>query len=98
MNDFTFYVDTEGKVHATGYVFGGQFTDGIETTIYLKDRFYEAPNIQNVQSVVAMAGPYMMFLLTDGSLKVSVGSGYVASLVREYVEGSGPVRNFNPLK
>ena len=94
MADFTFYVDTEGLVHATGYVFRGQFTDGI-LQVALRDRFYEAPNIQNVQSAVTAAGPYMMFLLTDGSLKVSNPSQLILS---EYIEGSGPVRNFNPLK
>ena len=94
MNDFTFYVDTEGQVHATGYVLPGQFTDGI-TRFSLRNRFYEAPNIQNVQSVVTAAGAYMVFLLTDGSLKVSNPSQLVLS---EYIEGSGPVRNFNPLK
>ena len=97
MNDFTFYVDTEGRVHATGYIFHGQFTDGIETRVYLGDRFYEAPNIQNVQSVVAMAGPYMVFLLTDGSLKLSNTRSH-EMVLKEYVEGSGPVKNFNPLK
>ena len=94
MPEFTFYVDTEGQVHATGYVFNDQFTDGI-LRVHLRNRFYEAPNIQNVQSVVTATGSYMVFLLTDGSLKVSNPSQLVLS---EYVEGSGPVSNFNPLK
>ena len=94
MPEFTFYVDTEGQVHATGYVFNGQFTDGI-LRVSLRNRFYEAPNIQNVQSVVTATGSYMVFLLTDGSLKVSNPSQLVLS---EYVEGSGSVSNFNPLK
>ena len=96
MNDFTFYVDTEGQVHATGYVFHGQFTDGI-LRVSLRNRFYEAPNIQNVQSVVAATGAYMVFLLTDGSLKVS-NPDQSQLVLRGYIEGSGPVRNFNPLK
>ena len=94
--DFTFYVDTEGLVHAAGYVLFGQFTDGI-IRVSLRNRFYEAPNIQNVQSVVTVSGPYMAFLLTDGSLKVS-NPDQSQLVLRGYIEGSGPVRNVNPLK
>ena len=99
MDDFTFYIDTGGLVHAAGYTFRDQFTDGFLGRVSLNSNgFIQAPNIQNVQSAVtaAGAGAYMMFLLTDGSLKMS--NGIYSGILSDYIEGSGPVWSVNPLK
>ena len=95
-DDFTFYIDTGGLVHAAGYTFRGQFTDGSERVSLRSNGFIQAPNIQKVQSAVTAAGAYMMFLLTDGSLKMS--NGIYSGILSDYIEGSGPVWSVNPLK
>ena len=57
--------------------------------------FTQVPGIQNVQSVIAADGAYMAFLLADGSLRVTNAD---ASPLKDYAEGSGSLRNVNPLK
>ena len=94
INDFSFYIDTQGRVHASGYRFYDQFPDGSSAPAL--SRFTQVPGIQNIRSVIAANSAYMVFLLTDGSLRVTHAA---VSPLKDYAEGSGNgLRNVNPLR
>ena len=89
--NFTFYIDTNERVHGAGRILYGQFP----TVALNLNQFTQVPGIQNVRSVIAADSAYMVFLLADGSLRVTNAD---ASPLKDYAEGSGNPRNVNPLK